>query len=44
MTQPWFDPAGLLLVVEEATGEVVAFHWTKVEPPPGGPTVPIGAQ
>ncbi len=31
MAQPWFDPAGLLLVVEVATGEVVAFHWTKVE-------------
>ncbi len=31
MAQPWFDPAGLLLVVEDATGEVVAFHWTKVE-------------
>ena len=31
MTQPWFDPAGLLLVVDEATGAVVAFHWTKVE-------------
>jgi mycothiol synthase len=32
MAQPWFDPAGLLLVVEDATGAVVAFHWTKVEP------------
>ena len=32
MAQPWFDPAGLLLVVEDATGDVVAFHWTKVEP------------
>ena len=31
MAQPWFDPAGLLLVVEDATGQVVAFHWTKVE-------------
>jgi mycothiol synthase len=34
MEQPWFDPAGLILVVEDATGragEVVAFHWTKVE-------------
>lgn len=31
MAQPWFDPAGLLLVVEGATGAVVAFHWTKVE-------------
>ena len=35
MAQPWFDPAGLLLVVEDATGEVVAFHWTKVEPGSG---------
>ena len=31
MDQPWFDPAGLLLVEDDATGEVVAFHWTKVE-------------
>lgn len=31
MAQRWFDPAGLLLVVEDASGEVVAFHWTKVE-------------
>lgn len=32
MAQPWFDPAGLILVVEGDTGEVVAFHWAKVEP------------
>jgi mycothiol synthase len=32
MAQPWFDPAGLLLVVDDSTGAVVAFHWTKVEP------------
>ena len=32
MAQPWFDAAGLILVVEDATGQVVAFHWTKVEP------------
>ncbi|MFL6080894.1 MAG: mycothiol synthase [Ornithinibacter sp.] len=31
MAQPWFDPAGLLLVVEDSSGQVVAFHWTKVE-------------
>ena len=34
MAQPWFDPAGLLLVVDDATGAVVAFHWTKVEDRP----------
>ena len=32
MAQPWFDPHGLLLLVEDATDDVVAFHWTKVEP------------
>lgn len=31
MGQPWFDAAGFLLVVDEATDRVVAFHWTKVE-------------
>ncbi len=32
MAQPWFDPAGFLLVEDDDTGRVVAFHWTKVEP------------
>jgi mycothiol synthase len=33
MTQPWFDPAGFLLVeADGAPGEVAAFHWTKVDP------------
>lgn len=31
MAQPWFDAAGFLLVVDDATDRVVAFHWTKVE-------------
>jgi mycothiol synthase len=34
MEQPWFDPAGLILV-EDAGDQVVAFHWTKVEGPTG---------
>lgn len=36
MAEPWFDPAGLILVVpvgEEQT--VAAFHWTKVRPEDG---------
>jgi mycothiol synthase len=37
MDQPWFDPAGLILVTsddapDEAPDDVVGFHWTKVDP------------
>ena len=38
MAQPWFDPAGLLMVVPSRAGEgptVAGFHWTKVH---DGPT------
>lgn len=37
--EPWFDPAGLLVAVDDATGTVLGFHWTKVhrdETPPFG--------
>ena len=30
MEAPWFDPQGLLVARNE-TGEVVGFHWTKIE-------------
>jgi mycothiol synthase len=36
MAQPWWDPAGLILVVEAADPDVLAAsHWTKVDPPGG---------
>jgi mycothiol synthase len=36
MAQPWFDPEGFILVVERVDPDrIVAFHWTKVDPPDG---------
>ncbi|HPF81139.1 mycothiol synthase [Nostocoides australiense] len=32
LAQPWFDPAGLLLLVDDATGDLAGSHWTKVDP------------
>ncbi len=36
MAEPWFDPAGLLLAVDEA-GDLLGFHWTKQHPEADGP-------
>lgn len=30
MAQDWFDPAGLMLAIDEASDTVVGFHWTKL--------------
>ncbi|MGJ6979921.1 mycothiol synthase [Aestuariimicrobium soli] len=35
VAEPWFDPEGLLFARDDATGEVLGFHWTKVEHPAG---------
>lgn len=51
LSAPWFDPAGLLLVVpDDEPQRVAASHWTKVHPPgdvparlsPDGPTDAVG--
>jgi mycothiol synthase len=28
--EPWFEPAGLILAVDESTGRLAGFHWTKM--------------
>jgi mycothiol synthase len=36
----WFDPQGLFLATDDATGALLGFHWTKVHD--GGPDAGVG--
>jgi mycothiol synthase len=41
--EPWFDPWGVLLAVEEAQpAHLLGFHWTKVHPPGPDQPEPLG--
>lgn len=44
LSQPWFDPAGFLLAVDETAGALLGFHWTKLHPgtPPTGEVYVLG--
>lgn len=32
MVEPWWEPAGLILIFDDTTGELAASHWTKIDP------------
>lgn len=40
--EPWFDAGGLLLAKQPGTGELMGFHWTKIEAPGEGEVYVIG--
>ncbi|MDY6871525.1 MAG: mycothiol synthase [Actinomycetota bacterium] len=40
--EPWFDPAGLFMAFDDASGKLLGFHWTKVHGPDLGEVYVVG--
>lgn len=40
--EAWFDPRGLFMAVDEQTGKLLGFHWTKVHSPDLGEVYVVG--
>lgn len=40
--EPWFDPDGLFMAFDSATGKLAGFHWTKVHGPDLGEVYVVG--
>jgi mycothiol synthase len=40
--ESWFDPQGLFLAVDDQTGKLLGFHWTKVHGPELGEVYVVG--
>ena len=40
--EPWFDPAGLFMAVDENTEKLLGFHWTKIHGPDLGEVYVVG--
>jgi mycothiol synthase len=40
--EPWFDPDGLFMAFDEASGELLGFHWTKIHGPDLGEVYVVG--
>jgi mycothiol synthase len=42
ISEPWFDPEGLILAFDRESGELLGFHWTKVHGPGLGEVYVLG--
>ncbi|MGE2716389.1 mycothiol synthase [Mycolicibacterium litorale] len=40
--EPWFDPEGLFMAFDDASGKLLGFHWTKIHGPDLGEVYVVG--